>query len=99
MVPRSTSEISMSNSEQSNIVIIGTAALLYVSKLPGSNNFELCLHSSDIQASSEKLVEAPNLSNIPSEYHEFTNIFSKTKVEVLTSYHSYNLKINLKEGV
>ena len=42
------SETSMSNSKQPNIAIIGTAAFLYISKLPGSHNFKLCLCSSDI---------------------------------------------------
>ena len=88
----------MSNSEQSNIVIIGTAAFLHTSKLSGSNNFELCFCSSDIQANSAKLAEASDLSNIPSEYYKFANIFSKTKAEILPPHCSYNLKINLKEG-
>jgi len=52
----------------------------------------------DIQANSTKLAEAPDLSNVSSKYHEFTNIFSKTKAEVLTPHYSYNLKINLEEG-
>jgi len=52
----------------------------------------------DIQANSAKLAETPDLSNVPSEYHEFADVFSKTKAEVLPFYHSYNLKINLEEG-
>ena len=52
----------------------------------------------DIQTNAAKLAEAPDLSNVPSEYYEFTNVFSKTKAEVLTPHHSYNLKINLEEG-
>jgi len=71
---------------------------LYASKLLGFSNFELYLCSSDIQANSTKLTEAPDLSNISSEYHKFTNVFSKTKAEVLAPYHPYNLKINLEEG-
>ena len=67
-------------------------------KLLGSHNFELYLHSSDIQANFAKLAEAPNLSNVPSEYYEFADVFSKTKAEVLTSHHPYDLKINLEEG-
>ena len=90
------SEASVSISEQPNIAIIGAAAFLQVSKLLGSNNFKLCLYSSDIQASSTNLAEAPDLSNIPSEYHKFADVFSKTKAEVLTFYHSYDLQINLK---
>jgi len=72
---------------------------LHTSKLPGSHNFKLCLHFSDIQANFTKLAETSNLSNIPSEYHEFANVFSKTKAETLPSYCPYDLKINLEEGV
>jgi len=52
----------------------------------------------DIQANSAKLAEASDLSNIPSKYHKFTDIFSKTKAKVLIPHHPYDLKINLKEG-
>jgi len=52
----------------------------------------------DIQANSAKLAEAPDLSNIPSEYYEFADIFSKTKAETLSPHHPYDLKINLEEG-
>ena len=92
------SETSVSNSKWLNIAIIGATAFLCALKLPGSHNFEFYLRSSDIQANSAKLAETPDLSNVPSEYHEFTNIFSKTKAEVLAPYWSYDLKINLKEG-
>ena len=71
---------------------------MHASKLPGSYNFELCLRSSDIQANSAKLAETPDLSNVPSEYHEFADVFSKTKAEILPPYHPYDLKINLEEG-
>ena len=98
MVSIPVSKTSISNSGQSNIAIIGTAAFLYVSKLLGSHSFELCLCSSDIQANSTKLAKASNLSNVPSEYYEFADIFSKTKAETLSPHCSYNLKINLEEG-
>jgi len=88
----------MSNSEQSNIVIIGTAVFLHVSKLLGSNNFKLYLYSVDIQANSTKLAETSDLSNIPSKYHKFADVFSKTKAETLPPHCSYNLKINLEES-
>jgi len=88
----------MSNSKRPNITIIGAAAFLHASKLPGSHNFELCLCSSDIQANSAKLAETPDLSNVPSEYHEFANVFSKTKAETLSLHCFYDLKINLEEG-
>jgi len=92
------SETSVSNSGRPNITIIGAAAFLHASKLLDSHNFELCLHSLDIQANSAKLAETPDLSNVPSEYHKFASIFSKTKAEVLPPHHPYDLKINLEEG-
>jgi len=79
-------------------MIIGAAAFLHTSKLLGFHNFELCLRSSDIQANSIKLAEAPDLSNVPSEYHEFADVFSKTEAEVLPPHCLYDLKINLEEG-
>jgi len=88
----------MTNSGQPNITIIGAAAFLHTSKLPGFHNFELYLCFSDIQANSAKLAVTPNLSNIPSKYHGFADIFSKTKAETLPSHHPYDLKINLEEG-
>jgi len=51
----------------------------------------------DIQANSAKLAEAPDLSNVLSEYHEFIDVFSKTKAKVLTPHCPYDLKINLEE--
>ena len=68
------------------------------SKLLGSYNFELCLCSLNIQANSTKLAKTPDLSNIPSEYHKFADIFSQTKAEILPPHHPYDLKINLKES-
>ena len=67
-------------------MIIGAAEFLYTSKLLGSHNFELYLCSSDIQANFTKLVEALNLSNVSSEYHEFADVFSKTKADIFTPH-------------
>jgi hypothetical protein len=46
-------------------------------------------------ALTETLVD---LSGIPEDYHEFTDIFSKGKVETLPPHRPYDLKINLEEG-
>ena len=71
---------------------------MHASKLLGSHNFKLCLHLSDIQANFAKLAETPDLSNVPSEYHEFADVFSRTKAEILPPHRPYDLKINLEEG-
>ena len=98
VVSISASETSASNSRWPNIAIIGAVAFLHVSKLLDSYNFELCLHSLNIQANSAKLAETPDLSNVPSKYHEFADVFSKTKAETLPPHYPYDLKINLEEG-
>jgi len=90
VVSISASETSMSN--------ICATVFLHTSKLLGSSNFELCLCSSNIQANSAKLTEAPDLSNVPFKYHKFADVFSKTKAKVLAPHCPYDLKINLKEG-
>ena len=97
MVFISTFETSISIFEWFNIAIIDTAAFLHSSKLLSSSNFELCFHSLDIQANFTKLAETSDLSNVSSKYYKFADVFSKTKAEVLTPHHSYNLQINLED--
>jgi len=92
------SETSVSNSGRPNITIIGVATFLCTSKLLDFHNFKLCLCSSDIQANSAKLAETSDLFNVPSEYYEFADVFSKNEAEVLAPYCLYDLQINLEEG-
>ena len=54
---------------------------------------------SDIcEANFAKLAKTPNLSNVSPKYHEFVDVFSKTKAKVLAPHYSYDLQINLEEG-
>jgi hypothetical protein len=39
-----------------------------------------------------------DLSSIPEEYHEFSDVFSKGKAETLPEHCPYNLKIDLEKG-
>ena len=60
-----------------------------------------CIHLSDISVSANSAAiseEAPDLSSVPKEYHDFADIFSKAKAEKLAPHRPYNLKINLEEG-
>ncbi|KAJ8456455.1 hypothetical protein ONZ45_g18712 [Pleurotus djamor] len=40
----------------------------------------------------------PDLSNIPEDYHEFADVFSKGKAETLPDHRSFDLKIDIEEG-
>ena len=46
-----------------------------------------------------KAESAPNISKVSPKYHEFTDVFSKSKAKVLTFHFPYDLKINLEEDV
>ena len=39
-----------------------------------------------------------NLDGVPEEYHNFVDVFRKTKAGVLVDHRPYDLKITLKEG-
>ena len=39
-----------------------------------------------------------SLDGVLEEYHDFTDVFSKSKAGVLVDHHPYDLKITLKEG-
>jgi len=50
-----------------------------------------------VQAKSTTISEKINLSSIPEEYHEYANVFSKSKAETLAPHHPYDLQINLEK--
>jgi len=90
------SEISPSNSKRPHIAIISMPALLWASQLSGLKIFALQFHST-VQAKSIAICEKIDLSSIPEEYHEYIDVFSKSKAETLTPHHPYDLWINLKK--
>ena len=85
------------------ISLIGAAAFARASKLPGSTTFRLHLSAPEASAkgadASGPLPTPPvNLENIPSDYHDYADVFSKSKAEKLAEHRPYDLKINLEEG-
>ena len=90
------SETFLFNSKRPHIAIINAPALLQASCLSGSTifSFQFC---STIQAKSTIISKKIDLSSILEEYHEYANVFSKSKAETLALYHSYNLWIDLEK--
>ena len=39
-----------------------------------------------------------NLDGVPKEYHNFADVFSKSKASILADHHPYDLKITLEDG-
>ena len=88
------SETFPSNPKQPHIAIINAPALLWASCLSGSTTFSLQF-CSIMQAKSTTISEKINLFSIPEEYHEYTDVFSKSKAEILASHCPYDLQIKL----
>ena len=81
------------------IALIGAAAFALVSKQPGVQSFRIHLSDPLFSTKSASVSdETPDLSNVPEEYHEFADVFSKAKADTLAPHHPYDLKINLEEG-
>ena len=48
-------------------------------------------------AKSTTISKKINFSSIPEEYHEYTDVFSKSKAETLALHHPYDLQIDLEK--
>jgi len=90
------SETSPSNPNRPHIAIISAPALLQASRLSGSKTFSLQFRST-LQAKSTTISEKIDLSAIPEEYHEYADVFSKSKAETLAPHRSYDLRIELEK--
>jgi len=90
------SETSLSNPKRPHIAIISAPALLRASRLSGSKTFSLQFRST-IQAKSTTIPEKIDLSAIPEEYHEYADVFSKSKAETLAPHRPYDLRIDLEK--
>jgi len=90
------SETPPSNPKRPHIAIISAPALLRASRLSGSKTFSLQFRST-LQAKSTTISEKINLSTILEEYHEYTDVFSKSKAETLAPHRPYDLRIDLEK--
>ncbi|KAG6328866.1 hypothetical protein ID866_10223 [Astraeus odoratus] len=82
------------------ISLINAAAYTCACKLEGSVQFslQLCSPSDLAKAQATTTLDSPDLSNIPKEYHDFTDVFSKAKASTLPPHCEHDLKIELEEG-
>ena len=48
--------------------------------------------------SATSLLDPVTLDGVPKEYHDFADIFSKSKAGILADHQPYDLKITLEDG-
>jgi len=81
------------------VTLIHAAAYSYTSKLEGLNCFQLWISLPEVTGHSMTTSETKvDMSTIPEDYHDFTDIFSKSKASKLADHRPYDLKITLDEG-
>ena len=82
-----------------HISLIGAATFMHACKLLGMQSFRIHLSDTSLSTKSASVSdEAPNLSLIPEEYHDYVDVFDKAKSMQLALHCPYDLKIDLEEG-
>ena len=75
------------------VSFVNTAAFAHLSKMDDNQVYQLFL--SDKTTPDDALV---NMTGVPPDYHEFTDVFSKTHASAPALHQPYDLKIELEEG-
>ena len=78
--------------------MINAAAFMCASRLPDVVSFRIFILNPSKSDNSTTFENSVNLSNIPEEDQDFTDVFSKGKANTLALYRPYDLKINLEGG-
>ena len=78
-----------------DILLIGTAAFARASRLADVQVFKLFVSTVDPRDLDTTPVD---MSNILLEYHEFRDVFSKSRANTLLTHQPYDLKIELEDG-
>ena len=60
---------------------------------PGTQSFTLSISEPSVFGKSASTSEeAPDLSHVPEEYHDFADVFNKRKADTLPQHRPYDLK-------
>jgi hypothetical protein len=83
-----------------SISLINAAAFARTSKLPGSQVFQFNITDPEASTCAAAATDQSpvDLKNVPQEYHEFADVFSKGRADSLPPHHPYDLKINLEDS-
>ena len=81
------------------IALIGAAAFFRACSQSGAQSYRIHLSDPLISGRSVSVSEGTSdLSLIPEQYHDFADVFSKSKADTLAPHRPYDLKITLEEG-
>jgi hypothetical protein len=77
------------------ISLLNAAAFAWASKLADMQTFKLFISVTTLVNSKATPVD---LTNIPTEYHDLLDVFSKKCADTLPAHQPYDLKIKLEDG-
>ncbi|KIJ51646.1 hypothetical protein M422DRAFT_89457, partial [Sphaerobolus stellatus SS14] len=96
--PQATASAS-STSVKPSISFVNATAYMRAAKMEGSQCFTINLEDPELRARATSMDPDPDVLNgVPKEYHEYTDIFSKSSTDTLAPHRPYDLKINLEDG-
>ena len=81
------------------VTLINAKVFACESTMQGSQCFRLQVATPKATGRSATSLPGPvTLDGVPKEYHDFANVFSKSKASILADHWPYNLKITLEDG-
>ena len=97
--PPTSNLMCFSNCKAPHIALVSTPAFALACRLEGSVQYSMQLHPQESNlCSASTIPESTDLSGVPPDYHDFANIFSKSKADTLALHCKHDLKINLEDG-
>jgi hypothetical protein len=87
--------------EAPRVALLNAAAFFHTCKLEGSRCFQLSLAEPEPETSARLASGKPelvDLKDVLQEYHDFADVFSKSKADSLAPHRPYDLKIVLEDG-
>jgi len=80
------------------VSLVSAAAYSAIIRDPSTQQFTLRAHPSDEAHARATNTETPDLTGLPSEYHEFADVFSEKEAYNLPPHREFDLRIETIEG-
>jgi hypothetical protein len=81
------------------VAFLDAATFMQTCTLDGSRCFLLNLTPEPLARAALASADPVDLKDLPKEYHDFADVFSKSKAGTLAPHKPYDLKIQLEDGV
>lgn len=79
-----------------SVSLVNAVAFARACKLPGSTQFRLHLRAASVPSDTSVPPDDADLSSVPAEYHEFSDVFSDSKANTLAPHRPYDLSLDLE---